>query len=198
MGSYITCMRRQNDSLNSETPRTIEDLNMNRQRNIHSESPSGRLKNQTAENTPWMSVEGQVCQCKVVDVYDGDTVTLIFPMYGKLVKHRCRLAGINCAEMRTRNPLEKEVAIKAKDYIEDRTLNKVIYMKCGDWGNFGRLLGTLYLTKDDLDRDKSLNQAIIDRGLAYEYDGKSYKKKKFEEWWGPHQTNKFDNIGNSC
>jgi endonuclease YncB( thermonuclease family) len=187
-------MRRQNDSLNSETPRTIEvnpeDLNMNNriytsQQNIQiRDSIYGRLNHQTAENTPWMSVEGQVCQCKVVDVYDGDTVTLIFPMYGKLVKHRCRLAGINCAEMRTRNPVEKEVALKTKDFVEARTLNKIIYMKCGDWGNFGRLLGTLYLTKDDLDRGKSLNQAIIDRGLAYEYDGKSYKKKKFEEWWG--------------
>lgn len=134
------------------------------------------------ENTPWLSLDGITCQCKVVSVYDADTVTIALPWNNSLYKVKCRLHGIDSAEKRTKNLEEKSAALEATKWVSSMINHKTIWIKCGKWGKYGgRMLGTLYLTEDDLNKDNSFNQAIIDKGYAYAYDGK--KKKEFNEWY---------------
>lgn len=128
-------------------------------------------------NVPWLSLEGKLLKCKVISVYDADTVTLVVPFMGRPWKKKCRLTGIDSAELRTKNTTEKELAIKGRDWLIGQILNEKVWVLCGDWDKYGRLLGTIYKKRGD---KVSINQQIINNGYAYVYDGK--KKKQFEDW----------------
>ena len=141
----------------------------------------------TLENTPELEFDGQSFETKVLEVYDGDTVTVAVRIAGDGAyrRTRCRLAGIDAAEVRTRNSLEKAVGRDAKEWLSDLVLNKVVYLQCGKWDKFGRLLGTLYLTKRDVAIGASVNAQLVRMGYAYTYGGE--KKRAFGEW---HQISK--------
>ena len=51
------------------------------------------FENCTGDNVPWLSLNGITCQCKVVDVYDADTVTIVLPFNNELYRVKCRLLG---------------------------------------------------------------------------------------------------------
>ena len=135
----------------------------------------------TAENTPWLSLEYQIIKCKVIDVYDGDTITVILPWDGGVFKKKCRLTGIDCAEIRTKDLREKSCGYDAKKYLTDLLDNKNIWIECGDWDKFGRLLITIFKNKEDVGNfQMSINQQMIDSNNAYKYDGKA--KSAFKDW----------------
>lgn len=141
------------------------------------------------KKVPWFTLEGTKCRCKVVDVYDADTVTIVLPWNKELYKVKCRLLGIDSAERRTKNLKEKKYSYEAKEWLENLIKDKVIWIDCDDWGKYGgRMLGTLYLTEEDYKNGKSINDMIIEKGYAYKYDGK--KKKKFEDWYKKKDNNK--------
>ena len=122
-------------------------------------------------------------KAKVVSVYDGDTVTLIIPYYDTFKKIKCRLLNIDTAEKRTKNLEEKKFAIETTEYMKSLILNKVIWVRCSKFDKYGRTLGSLYLTKDDLDTDNSLNMRLIDEGYAYLYNKTTgLKKQEFSKW----------------
>ena len=131
---------------------------------------------------PWLSLDGITCKCKVISVYDADTVTVILPLNDKLYKVKCRLFGIDSAEKRTKNLEEKKVALESTEWLRSQINDQVIWIKCGKWGKYGgRMIGTLYMTEEDMKNDKSVNMKIVEKGYAYKYNGK--KKQKFEEWF---------------
>lgn len=156
-------------------------------KNLHNISPDTNINNtilsqSTNENTKWLSLEGIFCECKVVSVYDADTVTIALQWNNDIYKVKCRLLGIDSAEKRTKNKDEKKVALDATKWLQDLILNKIIWVKCGKWGKYGgRMLGELYLDKKDINNDNSINNLIVQNGFAYYYDGK--KKKEFSEWY---------------
>lgn len=128
------------------------------------------------DDVPWFSLDGMFLRCKVVAVYDGDTVTLVFPFEGKAWREKCRLTGIDAPEIRTKNEAEKEAALRARDWLRGEVLGRKLWVRCGRWDKFGRLLGTLYRERDDAttttqQRRPSLNDELIARGLAVAYDG---------------------------
>lgn len=133
-----------------------------------------------SNDVEWLSFSGICCRCKVVDVYDGDTITIILPYNKKYVKIKCRLTDIDCAEIRTRNGDEKKVGLKGKEFLSERILNKVIWIDCGNWDKFGRLLGKIYMTYDDYKNNKDINSELVRHGYGYFYDGK--KKREFKDW----------------
>lgn len=150
------------------------------------------LRDCTLENTPFLCLDGIISECKVLSVYDADTITIALDWKGDFYKVKCRLLGIDSAEKRTKNSQEKKVALEATKWVESIIKNKNIWIKCGRWGKYGgRMLGTLFLSKEDLDNDNSFNQKIIEKGYAYIYNGK--KKKKFEHWYIPDGENMADN-----
>ena len=133
------------------------------------------------DDIPWLSLEGVECECKVIDVYDADTITVAIPFHNKVYKVKCRLLGIDSAEKRTKNLAEKTVSLEATKWLSDLIKDKIIWIKCGDWGKYGgRILGTIYMNKESLEKDESINKLVVEKGYAYEYTGN--KKKKFEEW----------------
>ena len=122
-------------------------------------------------------------RCKVVDVYDGDTVTIV--LYNKLgyEKHKLRMYGYDSPEMKPRlNSPNREEEIKkakaAKQYLSDLVLNKIVKFESMGYDKYGRLLGKLYIL--NICSEQELNQLMIDLGHGYPYHGGTKKKFKVE------------------
>ncbi len=49
---------------------------------------------------------------------------------------------------------------------------KIVYLKCGKFGKFGRCLIKVFLNEEDLDdKTKSINKILLRENLAYQYYG---------------------------
>ena len=126
-------------------------------------------------NTPMFSLEGEMKLCKVVDIYDGDTCKVVFKLKDKLYRWNVRMNGYDSPEMRVSksNPRRddiKQKAILARDYLSSlvKNENQLVYIKCGEFDKYGRLLGTLYINKND---NVSVNDMMIKNGHGYNYFG---------------------------
>jgi micrococcal nuclease len=131
----------------------------------------------TIENTKWLDFAGQSLKCKCLDIYDGDTITIAFVFHNEFYKIKCRLNGIDTPEIRTKNGSEKLKGFISRDWLKDRILNKTIYIKCGKFDKYGRLLGDFYYTKNDMNTNiNCINAKMIELGLGYKYDGGKKEK----------------------
>ena len=115
--------------------------------------------------TELFSLEGLEILAKVVDVYDGDTVKCVFPIHDKLYRWNCRLTGVDTPEIRTRCKLEKQHGYKVRDCLREKILNKVVYLRCGDFDKYGRLL--IEILCDSC----LINDWLIENDYAFAYDG---------------------------
>jgi len=116
-------------------------------------------------DTEELSFENQVITGKVVSVYDGDTVKCVFPLNNKFYKWNCRINGIDTPEIRTRSKLEKEMGFKARDFLREKILKKMVEIHCGEFDKYGRLLVNIKLDNQDM------SELLISEGLAFKYDG---------------------------
>lgn len=129
----------------------------------------------------------------VESVYDGDTITLGVPMILKTHNYKLdnkdiivemdnqnnsiinasvkvRLHGIDTPELKPLKSLlnrEKHIedAIKAKEYLSSKILNKIIYVEFLENDKYGRPLVKLY------QNEICLNDDMINKGYAKFYDG---------------------------
>ena len=108
-----------------------------------------------------------VYNCTLDRVVDGDTVDVNLDLGFSVIlaKQRVRLAGIDTPESRTRDKAEKVLGLPAKELLKSLCEDGCVVESLGK-GKYGRILGVLY----DSDGN-SLNQKIIDAGLAVEYWG---------------------------
>ena len=111
--------------------------------------------------------EPYVYKAIIERVVDGDTidVTLDLGFDVRLYKQRCRLAGIDTPESRTRDLAEKKLGLAAKDRLIE-LCSKPISIKSFGKGKYGRILGIPY-TEDG----KDICQMLIKEGHAVEYHG---------------------------
>ena len=125
------------------------------------------LKNCTLNNTKNFSLCDREIYAKVLEVYDGDTITIAFYFSGDFYKKRCRIYGVDCPEIKTKNLQEKKAGYEAKKFVENLILEKivkVVFTKKED--KYGRLLGIVYL-----DMAERLDLHIIKNGHGVPYFG---------------------------
>ena len=103
--------------------------------------------NKCDKKTSKFSLDGLVKLCKVVDVYDGDTCRVVFKHNSNISKWNIRMNGYDSPEMRPSKKLEnrdeiKKKAIEAKNYLKSLIMNEnqFVYLKCGKFDKYGRLL----------------------------------------------------------
>lgn len=130
------------------------------------------------EYAPELTLETQFLPCKVVGVYDGDTITIMFPFHKKLYQKKLRLLEIDTPEIRTRNAIEKKAGFMVRDWLKKEILDKIVWVQFGDWDKFGRLTGLIY---HDENKNICVNSKMVKMGYATVYDGG--RKKEFHEWW---------------
>ena len=115
---------------------------------------------------------------QVVKVVDGDTIDIIIDLGFDLTKkERVRLAGIDTPESRTRDLEEKELGLEAKDFLTRRLEDGMVSglkVKTEKDGKYGRMLGWVFCGQTNI------NEEMVYRGYAWEYDGGT-KKKDLEE-----------------
>lgn len=132
------------------------------------------------KKTPKFSLQGLTKICKVVDIYDGDTCRVVFNHNGCINKWNIRMNGYDSPEMRPSRNLEnrdeiKKKALESKNFLKSLVANspeQLVYLKCGGFDKYGRLLGELYINQDD---EKSVNQQMIDNNYGYVYHGGTKK-----------------------
>lgn len=113
-------------------------------------------------------------KCKVIKVYDGDTITIgtFLNNDKQCYRFSVRLNGIDCPEIKSKNEKEKESAILSRDKLSEQILNKIVVLKNISTEKYGRLLA------DVVYENININQWMLDNKYAIPYDGG--KKKLFE------------------
>ena len=106
---------------------------------------------------------------EIAKVVDGDTVDVIVDLgFSLYKKERCRVAGIDTPESRTRNKKEKVYGLEAKAYLTGLLENaENLVVRTEKDGKYGRMLGWLYC--DNI--EGSINNLMVESGHAWYYDG---------------------------
>lgn len=127
------------------------------------------------DNVKEISFANEIKEAKIVSVYDGDTIKVVFPLADTLYKWNCRLEHVDTPELRTKNENEKKYGYIVRDKLREKILNKVFNIKCNDFDKYGRLLIEI-LQEDDV----TINQWLIDNKYAFKYEGGT--KESWEEY----------------
>ncbi len=102
-------------------------------------------------------------QALVTRVIDGDTVDCSIDLGFEIqFKSRFRLHGINTAETRTTDLLEKQRGLDAKLILKTMVENKPVVLHTFGRDKFGRWLADVFIPDDH----QSVNQKLIELGLA--------------------------------
>jgi len=113
-------------------------------------------------------------------VVDGDTIDVDIDLgFNVSYYQRVRLAGIDTPESRTTDKYEKELGLEVKkklgEYLANATDIVIRTEKPDSTEKYGRILGWLYIDG----AEKSINEALIAGGYAWEYMGDT-KVKDFD------------------
>ena len=118
----------------------------------------------------------------VVNVYDGDTITIVSKLpydSSPLYKFSVRINNIDCPEIRGSGDDEKQCAKIAKQRVSDLILNKRIELCNIGTEKYGRVLADGFIDGQDI------GTLLINERLALRYDGGT--KKKPISWLKYHQ-----------
>jgi endonuclease YncB( thermonuclease family) len=117
---------------------------------------------------------GQRFLAKVVDYYSGDIVRVVFIHRGKLDQYRAKMAGYVSPEIKpSRTSVNRTVeaikAVAARNALMKKINNALVYIECGGYDRFGRILVTVYL-RDGTENGESVNAWMIANGHGVVYD----------------------------
>mmetsp|Transcript_14840 Transcript_14840/g.36989 ORF Transcript_14840/g.36989 Transcript_14840/m.36989 type:complete len:323 (-) Transcript_14840:316-1284(-) len=130
-----------------------------------------QLKKATVDNTA--KFVPNVHRCRVVDVYDGDTITVVAKTSAcnppQLFK--VRLARIDTPEMKGKGvgAKEKALAVAARDAVRELILGKIVLLEDVGLEKYGRLLAEVVLP--GAGRGLNVNDWLLQKGHAKLYDG---------------------------
>ena len=85
---------------------------------------------------------------QVIKVYDGDTITIATRLPYKdspLYRFPIRLKGIDSAEIKSKNVIEKNNAMIARDVLSELILHKTVIIKNIENEKYGRILADVYV-----------------------------------------------------
>ncbi len=111
---------------------------------------------------------GTVTVSKVISVYDGDTfrvnIASLPPIMGKNIA--IRVNGVDTPEIRGKCQYEKNLALKARDFVRGKLANaKEIKLTNLQRGKYFRVVANVLVD------GVSLEQELLDNELAYRYSG---------------------------
>lgn len=129
--------------------------------------PSNRVELHDVQNADNIPAPKNKFQAYVCDVYDGDTITIIYNYRNEPFQCKLRLVGINAPEIRTKNLQEKKNGLDSKEYLKSLIFNKYVWVKITGPDKYYRLDGKVFLTKS---AESSVNDDMIAKGYAVEYD----------------------------
>jgi len=138
---------------------------------------------------------------RLVDIIDGDSLSIILPIYNDYFKFNVRLNGIDTSELHSHKEELKHFAENAKNelvkliiktdnltkmdsLIKTDNLTKhevqeildnkliVVWVECLEFDKYGRLLANVYCFNEDTNEyDISLSEYLLNNKFAYMYNG---------------------------
>lgn len=116
-------------------------------------------------------------RARVIDVYDGDTITVVFLIGSEPVQMKIRINGIDCPEIRSgkgKLKAEKIAAKVCRDYLNGLAGDRIVTLNIHKWDKYGgRMVGDIYVNGENV------SHYMIQNGYALSYDGG--KKHKWTE-----------------
>lgn len=142
-------------------------------------------------NTPEFSFMGRKLWARVVSIYDGDTLTLVFPVSDCMYKFNARMFGIDTCEMKSKEAANKTLAIRARNRVIELVTKKplaiaansarkdivryleedvyLVWIECLEFDKYGRVLVKVF--PDSESEAKTFSDVLIEEKLAYPYFG---------------------------
>jgi endonuclease YncB( thermonuclease family) len=148
-------------------------------------------------NTPYFTLCNLNLIGRVVNIIDGDSLSIILPIFNNYYKFNIRLNGIDTCEIKSKHEETKKKALKARisilnlitnqNYSETLTKHEIkdildkyvilVWVECLNFDKYGRLLANIYqldkLSICKLENSLSLSEYLLQNKLAYEYSGKT-------------------------
>jgi len=140
-------------------------------------------------DTPIFTMNGMNTYARVVNVIDGDTLSLVIPLFDKYFKFSVRIYGIDTCEVHSNDLVIKEKGLKAKYRLIEMLSKKdvkdvlcisrkqiidlfnnnmsIVWIECLDFDKYGRLLANVFFDN----KTKSIADILVSEKLAYRYDG---------------------------
>ena len=131
------------------------------------------LLSKTKENTEYMTLKGNEYIAKIVYIYDGDTMHVVFKEYDQYYRWNCRIMGVDTPELRTKNEKEKKAGYAIRDILREMLMNKIVKVKCDEFDKYGRLLLDVYIPAEltGTNEEQLLSEWLISNKYAYAYGG---------------------------
>tara|TARA_B100000925_G_scaffold284021_1_gene258517 strand:+ start:2415 stop:2903 length:489 start_codon:yes stop_codon:yes gene_type:complete len=142
-----------------------------------------RLNSAEFSELPKFSLKGMRKNCKVLKIYDGDTLWLASTLFNnKLYRFNIRMLGYDSPEMKpslNKPNRESEIiaAKSAKKFLEDLILNKIVNVRFYEFDKYGRPLCEIYTYISDkkclfsTKQRVCVNDLMIEKGHGYVYNG---------------------------
>lgn len=142
------------------------------------EGPRARLNRLKEGFMPFEIPKGTKLTAHIIDVYDGDTITGTFGLWGQKFWCSFRLTGLDTAEKKVSNQIKTDlnndealitkysaIAAEAKAYVKEKCYMKKVPVVCHGADKYGRTLCDVMID------DTTIQQQIIDMKLAFPYGG---------------------------
>jgi endonuclease YncB( thermonuclease family) len=141
-------------------------------------------------NCPFFTLNGIETWARVSDVYDGDTITIIFELFDNIYyKFNARLSHLDTCEIRSGNETVKHLALKARSRLFELVTGTslpltatrketqfllsekhyLVWCHCHDFDKYGRVLIDVF--KNNEISQISFSKILIDEKLGYLYQG---------------------------
>ena len=124
------------------------------------------------EKMDYFSFDGLCTLARVVDIYDGDTCTIIFNYNNQFIKYKIRAFGYDTCELHPRKNIENRDQHIAKATSQQQAFatllmynEGIVEVQMRGFDKYGRILGIFY----GQDKNTSINDIMVHR-----YDAKPY------------------------
>lgn len=177
MGSCLSCFQSEcTEPRNARSTLRNYDLSV-----VDSETSAKRLRDLETvnpQNAQKFEIRGYRL-ARVVDVYDGDTITVFMHGPGGTGPYlwKVRLSGIDSPEIRSKNYVEKTHAYACREFLRRRIMNNIVLLECKGADKYGRLLATVYIERfrrrQSAEKCENVCKMMVKETPTREYDGRA-------------------------
>lgn len=149
-------------------------------------------------DTPHISLAGIKSYCRIVDVYDGDSLSIVLP-YNDLknvYKFQVRLQNIDTCEITSKNVENRAKAVQARNRVIELLTNLpqqqglqsrkdvqkvfredvyVAWIELSEMDKYNRVLADVYPIGHTSTTSRSISAILVEEHLAYPYFGQTKK-----------------------
>jgi len=119
-----------------------------------------------SHKAPLFQLPERLTAAKIFQVYDADSCRFTIDFHGVPTSWKSRVRHINSAEIKTKCPVEKKLALEARDFARELMDEKIVAVLPHKTDLYGRVLVDIFL-----ESGASLADVVLEQKLAWPYEG---------------------------